>query len=70
MGLYTDDFETHVLALVQRHIRADNEPLVTQKPSRNKKYLSITITIMAESREQLDNIYQDLQQSKRIIMAL
>jgi uncharacterized protein len=69
MGHQADDFEAYVVEIVQRH--APTSAYNTrQKVSSNGKYLSITVTFVAESRTQLDGIYQDLSHNPRVLMAL
>jgi uncharacterized protein len=43
---------------------------VTSRPSRGGKYLAVTVTFVAESRPQLDALYLEISQTKRILMAL
>jgi putative lipoic acid-binding regulatory protein len=40
------------------------------RDSRGGNYLSVTVTIRAESRAQLDAIYRDLTGDERVLMAL
>ena len=69
IGRNADDFEGFVVAVVQA-----NAPLsartVTTRLSQAGKYLAVTVTFVAESREQLDAIYQELYDSGRLLMAL
>lgn len=69
MGPQADDFEAFVVSVVQQH--APNTAYNTSsRTSSNGKYLSITITFVAESREQLDGIYKELSGNRRVLMAL
>ena len=43
---------------------------ITQTGSKNGKYTSVTVAITANSREQLDNIYESLQARPEIVMTL
>ena len=70
MGLATDDFDALVVSLVREHVADLNEGAVSSKPSANGKYLSVTVTFTAESREQLDNIYRCVTAHERVLMAL
>lgn len=40
------------------------------RPSRNGRYLSVTVTVRAVSQEQLDAIYRELSSSEAVLMAL
>jgi len=70
MGLARDDLLVRIVEIVQQHIPDLDDSAVTQRASSNGKYLSVTITIEATSREQLDAIYQDLTASEHVMMAL
>ena len=70
MGLATDDFDALVAAIVRQHVPDLGEGAVRCKPSAAGKYLSVTVTFQAESREQLDNIYLALTAHERVLMAL
>jgi hypothetical protein len=69
MGRNADDFEGFVVSVVQMHVPL-SEGTVTTRPSRNGNFLSVTVTFVAESREQLDAIYQELSDHQRVLMAL
>lgn len=56
MGLQREGFIEDVVAMVQRH--APNDYLPKHAPSANGKYLSVTLVLRAESREQIDTIYR------------
>ena len=70
MGLATETLHLSILDIVQRHAPEANENALKAKPSSNGKYVSITITITAHSRSQLDAIYTDLTACEHILMAL
>ena len=65
-----DDFEALVVALVRRHVGADEDLAVSSRQSSGGKYLAVTVTFTAESREQLDALYLELSRNKRVLMAL
>ena len=70
MGLATEGFHLHVFDIVRRHAPDTSHEAITYRASKNGKYISVTVTIEATSREQLDAIYQDLTASELIMMAL
>ncbi len=70
MGLANPDFATTVEEIVCRHTPNTDNNSVTTRPSKEGKYLSVTITIEASSREQLDAIYQDLTDHEQVLMSL
>lgn len=70
MGHASDDFETLVATLVRHHVADLGEAAIRTRPSKAGKYLSVTVTITATSREQLDAIYYDLTACEQVLMAL
>lgn len=70
MGKNHDDFETQVVTLVRKHCPDLAEGAVVSRDSKGGKYLSVTVTITATSREQLDNIYLELTACEQVMMAL
>ena len=70
MGLNEGDFETLVVEIVRRHAPDMDDSQVRTRPSSNGKYLSVTVTIVASSREQMDNIYMELTACEQVVMAL
>lgn len=70
MGRQSDDFESIVVEIIDRHATLWPDEPVESKPSEAGNFVSITAVITAESQEQLDAIYQDLTDSERVLMAL
>jgi putative lipoic acid-binding regulatory protein len=70
LGLNADDFEAVVVDIVRRHAPHIADDAVSCRLSRSHKYLSVTVTLIAESRDQLDAIYQDLSNHERVLMLL
>lgn len=60
MGERTDDFAQTVVEIVLRHAPGFQAETVEMRVSSSGKYLSVTCTVRAESREQLDNLYREL----------
>lgn len=69
MGIAIDDFDMLVVEIIRKHYPDVTEGAVKTRPSREGKYVSVTVTINAQSREQLDNIYLELTAHERILMA-
>ncbi|WP_457669689.1 HP0495 family protein [Thiolapillus sp.] len=70
MGLDEDDFDALVVQIVRRHCPDISEGAVSLKPSKNGKYVSVTVDIEAQSRAHLDAIYDDLTAHDRVLMRL
>jgi len=70
MGRDDGAFESTVVAIVRRHAADLGEGAVRTLPSKGGNYLSVTVTITATSRAQLDAIYHDLTACEAVVMAL
>ena len=70
MGTDPAGFPERVAEQVRRHLPPD-EPLEMRKQlSRKGTYVSVTITITARDRTQLEAIYRDLSTSDEVLMTL
>ncbi len=69
MGLNTDDFESLVSDLVLPLVKAD-QPTVTTLPSKEGKYLSVSVRFTATSIEQLQSVYTVLRAEARVLYTL
>ena len=70
MGRVGDDFREIAVVLVEKHTGKITADAVKTSPSRKGNFLSVTVTIVAESQEQLDSIYRDLTDHAEILVAL
>lgn len=70
MGLAADDFDALVYSLVLRHAPQLAENAIRTRPSSGGKYLAVTVTLQAESQQQVDAIYRELTGCDRIVMVL
>lgn len=70
MGKATPELEIAVLEIMHRHVPDLGEGAVKTRESRNGNYLSITVTIQARSRDQLDAIYMELTTCEHIVFAI
>lgn len=70
MGKTAEDFDALVVSIIRRHAPDFTDSTVHTRLSRDGNYISVTVTINARSREQLDNIYMDLTANNRVLMAL
>ncbi len=60
MGLSTPEFNEVLIGVVQRHAPDFNAATIECRPSKAGRYVSLTCTVRAHSREQLDNLYREL----------
>ena len=70
MGLACDELEIAVIEIINRHVDNLAEDALKMRPSRTGKYTAITITITAQSKQQLDAIYMDLTACEHVSIAL
>ncbi|MBX3702844.1 MAG: DUF493 domain-containing protein [Steroidobacteraceae bacterium] len=70
MGRDSESFRTLTLAIVERHAGPLAPAQISERMSREGRFLALTYTIRAESRAQLDAIYQDLTASGVVLVAL
>ena len=70
MGMASDDFDTMVVEIIKKHVTKLSKDAVKSRLSQEGNYVAVTVTIEAESRQQLDNIYLDLTEHKNVLMAL
>jgi putative lipoic acid-binding regulatory protein len=70
MGRSGDEFEFAVVQILRRHIPNLAEGAIRRRDSKQNNYAALTVVVDAQSREQLDAIYQDLSACEHILMAL
>ena len=63
-------FRQAVEAIVSSHYGEPGAIDVVERSSRHNKYLSLTVTVRAESREQIDALYVELSSHDAILMVL
>ena len=59
-----------LVGFVQRHAPDFDPASVEMRASKKNSYLSVTCTVKATSREQLDALYQDLCDHPAVVMVL
>jgi putative lipoic acid-binding regulatory protein len=70
MGRREDGFAQSVCEVVQRHAPDFHASSLEMRASKNARYLSLTVTINARSREQLDALYSELSKHPMVMMVL
>lgn len=70
MGRDTPEFHSAVKDIVTRHAAPFDSLPVSRQPSSEGRFVSLTVTIKAESREQLDTLYRALTSHELILMVL
>ena len=70
MGRESESFRRVAIELVERHTGNIDEADIVEAASSKGNFVSLTVTITATSREQLDDIYRDLSESEVVLVAL
>jgi putative lipoic acid-binding regulatory protein len=70
MGKTGPQLESAVLAIINRHVKDLPEGAVRFAASKGGNYTSITITFVAQSKQQLDAIYMELTACEYVLYAL
>ncbi len=70
MGLNVDGFADAIVAVAQRFDPGYDAATLETRPSTGNKYLGLTITVVATSREQLDELYRTLSTHPMVKMVL
>jgi putative lipoic acid-binding regulatory protein len=70
MGPATDEFRSLVLGILSRHFGTVPPEKIEERPSRGGRYLGITVTVVAQSKAQLDAAYGELTSCSQVLFAL
>ena len=70
MGRDENAFKETVVRIVQQHTGEISESDIRVAPSSKGNFVSVTITIEAESQQQLDSIYTDLSARDDVLFSL
>lgn len=70
MGRSSGEFHEAVREVVARHVPAEDQQDLTTQDSSAGRFVSITVVIRARSRDQLDRLYQDLNDLDLVLMTL
>ncbi len=70
MGLDDGSFHEVVIEIISRHCGSVRHETLRSRNSRGGKYVSVSLVIEADSREQLDAIYDDLTAHDKVLMRL
>lgn len=65
MGLNEDGFVHAITSIAHKHDPDFDATTIELRESKEGKYLGVTITVTASSREQLDNIYREFTSNPR-----
>ena len=70
MGRRQDEFAQVITDIVLKHAPDFHPETIEMRSSKQARYLSLTVTINARSREQLDALYMELSKHPMVVMVL
>lgn len=70
MGRNTPEFRMTAVSIIEAHTGTVDDKKIQSSLSRNGRFVSITISISAQSQRQLDDIYEDVSAHDDVLMAL
>lgn len=70
MGPDSDSFRAEVAEVLARHVPDEDQAGLTTQGSSAGRFVSITLTIRARSREQIDHLYRELNGLDSVLMTL
>lgn len=70
IGLEGEDFITLVTGIVRRHVPDLDDREISSRLSSNGKYRSVSFHFVASSKNQMDELYQELTANERIAWVL
>lgn len=70
MGRESDEFRALARALVEKHTGPLADEAIASSLSSNDAFVSVTITVVAQSQQQLDDIYREVTSNDEVLMAL
>ncbi len=62
--------QDQVLEAIRQHAALSDAEPIRVRPSRNGRFESVTVTVQAESREQLERVYGELRGLDVVVMML
>ena len=68
MGRTDSDFEKKAIAIIQKRFLDFDASRIEKKFSKDKNFLSLSMTVFAQSKAQLDAVYHALTAEKSILM--
>ncbi|MCK4742951.1 MAG: DUF493 domain-containing protein [Sulfuriflexus sp.] len=70
MGRNIVEFEAIVIEIVNRHVESLDDGAVKKRDSGKGKFISLTVTFEAQSKQQLDDLYRELHAHEHVLMLL
>jgi putative lipoic acid-binding regulatory protein len=70
MGRESAEFRALARSLVEKHTGPLADEAINNAVSGNGNFVSVTVTVLAQSQQQLDDIYREVTSNEEVLMAL
>jgi putative lipoic acid-binding regulatory protein len=70
LGRHSEDFREVVVAVMQKHAGTIHHSQIKERPSNKGTFVSVTVTITATGKDQIDAIFVDLKATGRVQMVI
>jgi uncharacterized protein len=70
LGYARSDFHDRIVAIFEQQVQETDRRHVGQRFSGGGKYTTVTVQFIAQSKEQLDTLYQELGKEEGVLMVL
>ena len=70
MGRESPEFHAIARSLIEQHTGPLEDDAICSSLSRNGRFVSITVTVHAQSQRQLDDIYRDASAHEAVLISL
>lgn len=69
-GATSEEFEEQIKNIIRKHDADLTDVMITTRPSKDGKYIALSIRVHVESQAELDQIYYNLTGHPLVLMAL
>ena len=70
IGRNVVEFEGEIFTIVQKYVPDAERKNIIRRPSAGNKYLALTLTFVADSQVQLDELYLELNRQELVLVTL
>jgi putative lipoic acid-binding regulatory protein len=70
MGKRSVEFRELVIAIIERHVGSVQPERIEYRTSKGDNYVSMTVTVRAQSKDQLDDLYRELTACEQVLYVL
>jgi hypothetical protein len=70
MGRDSKEFRETVKTIVERRMGPIDPTTIEERPSKNGTYVGLTYTVLAQSQQELDDLYRELTACTEILVVL